>query len=104
MTEVNQDSGNCSSATIKFVEPCHTFMSSDAFHHQVEQGMREQKKVEDFQDFQDIINKKGESVVKKVEDFFDIPKGVSSAKFALSKPKLKDVLMVKFERGTQEIF
>ena len=34
-------------------------MSADAFHHQVEQGMREQKKVEDFQDFQDIINKKG---------------------------------------------
>ena len=40
----------------------------------------------------------------KVEDFLDIPKGVSSAKFALSKPKLKNVLMVKFERGAHEIF
>ena len=40
----------------------------------------------------------------KVEDFLDLSKGGSLAKFALSTPKLKDVLMVKFERGTHKIF
>ena len=87
--------------TINLFEHGHTFMLADAFRHQVEQGMQEQKKVEDFQDFQDIINKKGKSVLMKVEDFLDIPKGVSSERFALSKTKLKDALMVKFVRGTQ---
>lgn len=35
--------------TIKFFEPCHTFMSADSLHHLVEKGLRENPKVYDFQ-------------------------------------------------------
>ena len=100
MTEINRDLGIYKSVPVTYFEPGHTFTSADAFHHQIEQGMREKKMVEDFQDFQGIVSKKGKSLLMEASDFLEVPKGVSSTKFAQSKPKLKDVLIVNFKKGT----
>ena len=37
-------------------------------------------------------------------DFFKFPKGVFQAKYAQNKPKLEDVQVVKFVRGSTQIY
>ena len=79
-------------------------MSADSFHHKVELAMRQKKRVEDFQDFVDIVNNCGRALVMSFDDFFEFPKGVSQAKYAQNKPKLEDVQVVKFVRGSNQIY
>ena len=38
------------------------------------------------------------------DGFFEFPKAVSQAKYAQNKPKLDDVQVVKFVRGSNEIY
>ena len=89
---------------IKYFEPGHTFMSADSFHHKVEKAIRQKRRVEDFQDFVDIIDCCGKALVMNFDDFFDFPRGVSQGKYAEGKPKLEDVVVVKFERGSDKMF
>ena len=42
--------------SIKYFEPGHTFMPADNFHHVIEQGMRKKQRIEDFQDFADLVS------------------------------------------------
>ena len=88
---------------LKYFEPGHTFMSADSFHHKVELAMRQKKRVEDFQDFVDIVNNCGRALVMSFDYFFEFPKSVSQAKYAQNKPKLQDVRVVKFVRGSNQI-
>ena len=104
VNEVNAKHGGSATIILKYFEPGHTFMSADSFHHQVEQGMRKLKKVEDFEDFVGIVNKCGQAVVMKYDDFFQIPRGVSTAKYAKNKPKLEVIQVVKFVRGSEKMF
>ena len=46
----------------KYFEPGHTYMSSDSFHHLIKKGMKAMKRVEDFGDFQKIIDNNGVSL------------------------------------------
>ena len=62
------------------------------------------KRLEDFQDFVDIVNTCGQSIVMNYHDFFEIPRGVSHAKYTAIKPKLEDIQPVKFERGSERMF
>ena len=101
---VNLEGGYASSATLKYFEPDHTFMPADNFHHQVEQRTCQKKKVEDFQDFLDAVSSCGQSLVMKCNDFFDFPKGVSQANYTREKPKLEQVQVIKFERGSIKMF
>ena len=101
---VNLEGGYASSATLKYFEPDHTFMPADNFHHQVEQRTCQKKKVEDFQDFLDAVSSCGHSLVMKCNDFFDFPKGVSQANCTREKPKLEQVQVIKFERGSIKMF
>ena len=55
LNEVNPEGGYASSVTLKYFEPGHTFMSTDNFHHQLEQCMRQKKNVKDFLDFVDVV-------------------------------------------------
>ena len=55
LNEVNSEGGYALLVTLKYLEPGHTFMSADNFHHQVEQRMCQKKNVEDFQDFLDVV-------------------------------------------------
>ena len=79
-------------------------MSVDNFHHQVEQRMRQKKNVKDFQDFVDAASSCGQSLVMKCNDLFDIPNGVSLANYTREKPKLEQVQVIKFERGSIKMF
>ena len=80
-------------------------MSADNFHHQVEQRMRQRKNVEDFQIFfVDVVSSCGQSLVMKCNDFFDFPKGVSQASYTRENPKLEQLQVIKFERGSKKIF
>ena len=45
-------------------------------------------KVEDFQDFVDVVNSCGQSLMMKCSDFFDFPEGVCQAKCTREKPNL----------------
>ena len=58
MKEVNRPNSNLNSVTVKFFEPGHTFMSADSFHSQVEKGIRDKKRLQDFQDLVEVVNKK----------------------------------------------
>ena len=60
--------------------------------------MRQKKRVEDFQDFVDIVEKCGKSLVMRFSDFLQFPKGVSQGNYVSNKPKLENVQIVKFSR------
>ena len=66
--------------------------------------MRQKKRVEDFQDFVDIVNNCGRALVIGFDDFLEFPKGVSQAKYAQNKPRLEDVQVVKFVRGSNQMY
>ena len=51
-------------------------MSADSYHHLVEKGMNAKKNVYDFQDFVNVLNVDGKSIVIESSDFFDFPRGV----------------------------
>ena len=76
--EVNDTNGTTNEVTIKYFKPGHTFMSTDSFHHAIEQGMRKKQRTEDFQDFVDLVDFSGKALLMKHDDFLQIPRGVSS--------------------------
>nr|CAI5832696.1 unnamed protein product [Callosobruchus analis] len=83
----------------------HTFMSADAFHHQVELSLKKARKVLDFDDFKSAVQQSNSSKVNvkemKIEDFFQWKD--YSSKFKLQKvtpkPYLKNMVHLRFKRG-----
>nr|CAH7754007.1 unnamed protein product [Callosobruchus chinensis] len=61
---------------IKYFQSGHTFMSADAFHHQVELSLKKSRKVLDFDDFKSAVQQSNSSKVNvkemKIEDFFSM--------------------------------
>ena len=94
--------------TIKYFEKGHTFMSADAFHASVERNMRDLKKVMDFSDFKQCIEKTGESVEMRAEDFIDFRKRLvaKTTKNAdsIKYPLLADVAVVQFRKGSTKMY
>ena len=72
-------------------------MSADAFHHQVEQAMKDMKNVYTFQDFVQCVNKNGVVVEMRPNDFHDYRKYLSIGKDT-HYPKLNDILVAQFRR------
>ena len=102
---VNSSQLTTLSITLKYFERGHSFMSADSYHHLVEKGMNEMKNVYDFQDFVNVLDSNGKSIVLKSSDFFYFPRGVSEkSKFTEGKPFLDDISIVKFQRGTSKMF
>ena len=91
------------SITLKYFEKGHTFMSADAFHHQVEQAMKDMKNVYTFQDFVQCVNKNGIAVEMRSHDFHDYRKYLSSGKDT-HYPKLNDIVVAQFRRGSTKLF
>nr|CAI5839646.1 unnamed protein product [Callosobruchus analis] len=54
---VNSSEVALENLTIKFFEPGHTFMAADSFHHQVELSLKRKKKVCDFDDFCEVVER-----------------------------------------------
>ena len=77
-------------------------MPADSFHALVEKGIKKKKKLQDFQDLVDIVNDR-EAMVLKSNDFFKMEKNLSSAQYAIDKPYLEDVQVVRFLRGSEKL-
>ena len=73
-------------------------MLADSFHHKVEQVIKKKKGVEDFQD---LVNA---SFALDFKIFLLVPYGVSQGKYASEKPKLENVEVMMFKRGSNKIF
>ena len=43
VNDANRINDTVNESVIKYFEPGHTFMSTDSFHHKVEQGMKKKK-------------------------------------------------------------
>ena len=79
-------------------------MSADSFHSQIEKGIKEKKKLQDFLDLVDVVNEKGEALVLKFDDFYQVKKQLSTAKFTADEPYLDDVQVARFQRGSVKLF
>ena len=104
VNEVNRLNGTIEEIIIRYFEPGHTFMSADSFHHLVERAMKRKKRVEDFKDFVDLVDAAGKSLVMDLEDFLNVPRGVSQGKYTQGKPKLENVHVISFKRGSDKMF
>ena len=102
--EVNSENSSSKAISLKYFEPSHTFMSADSFHQLVKQRMFQSKTVEDFQDFVRNVDSCGKSLLMNFNVFFEIPKRVIQAKYTCNKPKLEDVQVVNFVRGSAQMF
>ena len=102
--EVNR-AGGPEEIVFCYFEKGHTFMSADAFHHQVEKNMRSENNIYDDKDFKACIGKSGTSAVMDPypSDFIEYENGVSQGRYT-SKPLLSEVQQVKFVRGSTSIF
>nr|CAI5849452.1 unnamed protein product [Callosobruchus analis] len=88
---------------IKYFQSGHTFMSADAFHHQVELSLKKARKVLDFDDFKSAVQQSNSSKVNvkqmKIQDFFQWKD--YSSKFELQKvtpePYLKNMVHLRFK-------
>lgn len=95
---------------LKYFEPGHTFMSADAFHHQVELSLKKKKKVYDFTDFKECIQRSNSSRVvtieMKLENFYDWKDHASQYKLGKLNPRvyLKDMVHVHFRKGAKVLF
>ena len=78
-------------------------MSADSFHHQIEEELRRRKFVEDFDDFQAVIDKKGTSLVMDFKDFKQYESKLSKSSKS-HYPKLATVKVVQFRKGSFKIF
>ncbi|XP_031356311.1 uncharacterized protein LOC116180454 isoform X2 [Photinus pyralis] len=91
---------------VKYFEPGHTFMSADAFHHQVEKSLKEKHKVLDFNDFIECVKKSNSGKVDvaemKLHDFLNWKDLASQYKItrATPRPYLKDIVYIEFNRGS----
>ncbi|CAG9773283.1 unnamed protein product [Ceutorhynchus assimilis] len=90
--------------TLKYFEPGHTFMSADSFHHQVEKSLKQMKKVYDFGDYKDAVQKANSSKVKliemKINNFFNWED--KSSQYKLSKINPRPYLIAKHQKNGLE--
>ena len=78
-------------------------MSADSFHHQVEQNIKQRKKLYDFKDFVACVGKSGIAEEMSPLDFFDFQNNLSSAKDT-NYPYLRDIAVVVFKRGETKMY
>ena len=78
-------------------------MAADAFHKSIEEGMRDTKNVEDFYDFERIIQSKGIALRMNCFDFKKYDSKLSQAKDTLY-PYMEDIVVVRFVKGSYKMF
>ena len=100
--EVNKRFENFESITLKYFEPGHTFMSADAFHHMIEQGIRKERRIENFYDFVDVVEKKGKALVENIITVLCPHMEPVKRIFWLELPKQGDLPDLRIERDPCE--
>lgn len=107
---VNSTETATENITVKYFQPGHTFMSADAFHHQVEQSLRRNKKVYDFYDFVNVVKEANSSNVNIIEmtlnQFYTFVDYTSKYKLKNIEERvyLRDIVTVCFKRGSKCIY
>lgn len=104
VNEANRLNGGVKEIILNYFEPGHTLMSADSFHHKVEQAMEKKKGQKISKILSNWLILVGSPSLCDSATFFDFPRGVSNGKYAEAKPKLEDVFVVKFERGSDRVF
>ena len=92
------------SITMKYFRKGHTFMSADSLNARVEKEIKTLKNLFDFNDFVSALDNAGKSVVMDSNDIIDYPRGVSQGSFAKEKPKLDNVYISNFQKGSSKIY
>ena len=91
---------------LKYLEKGHTFMSADSKHKQIQQEMRNMRKIYDFDDFQTCVKKaKCEVMEMQIDNFQEWKSGMSpyALKKMQNRPYLDKMVHVKFMRGSHLI-
>nr|XP_053621942.1 uncharacterized protein LOC128681791 [Plodia interpunctella] len=106
---VNSKDVTIETVVLRYLEVGHTFMAADEFHHRVEQSLKKNKRVYDFEDFCKAVSDTGpNTVVKKmtVQDFHDFEDCSSSYKLQNSVPRayLRNKSEITFRRGSKSMF
>ena len=104
---VNSPNYDVEEIHLKYFEPGHTFMASDAAHGRIEKQMRKTRKIYDFRDFVETIKQaKCEPLEMGFTDFIDWNSGVSQ--YALKqlgdkRPYMNEIVSARFETGSENI-
>lgn len=82
-------------------------MPANSFHHQVEQRMRQRKRVENFHGFVKIVKSCGKSLLMSFNDFLEIPLGLIEMSWKTSYAKLAlkfyAIILLMKERKVKKI-
>ena len=90
----------------KYLKKGHTFMSADSKHKQIQQEMRNIRKIYDFDDFQTCVKKaKCEVMEMQIDNFQEWKSGMSpyALKKMQNRPYLDKMVHVKFMHGSHLI-
>lgn len=107
---VNSSEVSVQTIEVKYFEPGHTFMSSDAFHHQVELALKHKKKVYDFEDFAGVVQDSNSGRVKVIKmdlnNFYTFSDYTSKYKLQklASRVYLKDIVALTFKRDQKHFY
>lgn len=100
-----EDTFNLRKLEIKYFEPGHTFMSADAFHHQVEKTLKRKRKVFDFSDFENCVQSSNSGKVSVItmqcNNFYNWKDFTSNYKLnrITPRPYLNEMVHLEFYRG-----
>ena len=91
------------SLTIRYFEKGHTFMAADSFHKNVEDAMRHKKKLYDFNDFVECIDKHGTAIQMEPVEFKQFGNELSRGKDT-KYPHISDVVEISFREGSTKMY
>ena len=101
---VNQSSNAFQKIVLRYFEKGHTFMSADSFHKNVEEAMASKKKLYDFSDFVECVNKHGTAIEMKPTEFMKFENNLNRTGKDCKFPHLADASEVCFIRGSTQIY
>ena len=103
ISEINAPESHVESIKFKYFEKGHTFMAADSFHHQVEEAIKQQKYLYNFNDFVSAV--KGKVDVMLQVDFFDYTKELSyGKKDGIKYPLLVNIREAMFKKGSRKLY
>ena len=76
--------------TVKYLEPGHTFMSADSFHHKVELSIKQCGQLHTYEGFVGVEEKVGNAVNMACSDFYSWPRSLFGHMGRATAAKRKD--------------
>ena len=90
--------------TVKYLEPGHTFMSADSFHHREELSIKQCGQLHTYEDFVGVVVKVGTAVYMACSEFNSWPKSYwTSTRCKTERPLLEKVKVIRFQSGSVQM-